>query len=205
MHTYVQYYLDRIGGDGPPTHGRIHTRLNISCLIQDFCARDAYPRKTWPPPGKGGGEDPSHDDPEASPLVALDPERWEAYGLMIKNIKKDALRMDANAVVLPVVLREMTAVGNDGDDSDEDEEAKGRHNKIVRYNESLCDDRINQAQVSDPIFTRKYDEIAISMQFHEAMSGFRTKVEQALDAYDNGDDENDEITGVSSEEIAEFR
>lgn len=206
--TREQYYLDRIGGTGPPTYGRIHNRLSISCLLQEFCSRDAYPRKTWPPVDDAaaadeGGAD-QYDDPETTPLVAMKSDGWDMYTLMFKNTKKDVLRMDANAVVLPIVLKEMSAaIGVDADDSDDNEEV-GEDNKIVRYNDSLRDDRINEELVDDAIFTRKYEEIVISMQFHQAMSSFRGKLEKAVDA-DDGIDENGEIVSVSAEELAEFR
>jgi len=203
-----QYYLDRIGGTGPPTYGRIHNRLSISCLLQEFCSRDAYPRKTWPPDndagGGGGGED-TYDDPETTPLVAMKSDGWDMYTLMFKNTKKDVLRMDANAVVLPIVLKEMSAaIGDDAADSDDNNGGAGEDNKIVRYNDSLRDDRINKELVNNAIFTRKYEEIVISMQFHQAMSTFRGKLEKAVDA-DDGVDENGNIVSVSAEELAEFR
>mmetsp|Transcript_6301 Transcript_6301/g.12075 ORF Transcript_6301/g.12075 Transcript_6301/m.12075 type:complete len:136 (-) Transcript_6301:117-524(-) len=130
---------------------------------------------------------------------------WDMYTLMFKNTKKDVLRMDANAVVLPIVLKEMSAaIGDDAADSDDNNGGAGEDNKIVRYNDSLRDDRINKELVNNAIFTRKYEEIVISMQFHQAMSTFRGKLEKAVDA-DDGVDENGNIVSVSAEELAEFR
>ena len=127
-------------------------------LINEFCLRPAYPDKTDESPSStghpsgssaGGGEqeaskasgndqDEDEDEDEShGPLTSASAEDWDAFIVMFQNIKKDVLRKDSSAVVLPIALDGLEAkkgsghrkASNNNDDEGEIDACSGRVRK----------------------------------------------------------------------------
>ena len=209
-----QYFLDRVGE--PPVYGRLGSRMALAVLLEHFCCRDAYPLKD-PPQG------PPPDSAERPvALVRMPPGDWQQYADMLETVYDDVRRMDADAPILPEALTEQRPASfglADENGDDENEEGTGgikKDPRIVSYNQSLLNATPNPDLEDHVLFTRKYREIEISLQFHRAMAGrMREVLEEVLtmpgDVAETEDsdseeelDDDDEAPEISQEALVEF-
>ena len=228
MHLqHEQYFLDRVGE--LPAYGRASNRLNLACLLENFCCRDAYPLKDPPAPNpddeqKKKTEKESSGAEEISkpvPLVVMPPDEWQAYARMLETVYDDMRRLDANAPILPETLAEQRPFAKE-DDNDDDDDAKktNKDPRVVAYNASLLNAAPNAALDDHREFTRKYREIEISLQFHRAMAGTMREVLEGVLATPGGEvadsessdseedadmDEEEEVPEVAQEVLVEFQ
>lgn len=194
--------------------------MGLAVLLEHFCCRDAYPLKD-PPQGPPPA---SAERPVA--LVRMPPDDWQLYARMLETVNDDVRRMDADAPILPEALTEQRSVAfgladaNEDDDDENEEGADGGTKKdprIVAYNQSLLNATPNPDLEDHVLFTRKYREIEISLQFHRAMAGrMREVLEEVLgtpgdvaetDDSDSDEDELDdgeEVPEISQEALVEF-
>ena len=139
---------------------------------------------------------------------------------MLETLYDDVRRMDAAAPILPEALTEQRPASfgladDDGDDENEEGTTK-KDPRIVSYNQSLLNATTNPDLEDHVLFTRKYREIEISLQFHRAMAGrMREVLEEVLtmpgDVAETEDsdseeelDDDDEAPEISQEALVEF-
>ena len=190
--------------------------MGLAVLLENFCCRDAYPLKD-PPQG------PPPDSAERPvALVRMPPDDWQLYATMLETVYDDVRRLDADAPILPEALTEQRSVafGLANEDDDENEEGTGATKKdprIVAYNQSLLNATPNPDLEDHVLFTRKYREIEISLQFHRAMAGrMREVLEEVLatpgdvaetedsDSEEEELDDGEEAPEISQEALVEF-
>ena len=187
--------------------------MGLAVLLEHFCCRDAYPLKD-PPQGPPPA---SAERPVA--LVRMPPDDWQLYARMLETVNDDVRRMDADAPILPEALTEQRSVAFGLADANEEgnDGATKKDPRIVAYNQSLLNATPNPDLEDHVLFTRKYREIEISLQFHRAMAGrMREVLEEVLgtpgdvaetDDSDSDEDELDdgeEVPEISQEVLVEF-
>jgi len=193
--------------------------MGLAVLLEHFCCRDAYPLKD-PPQG------PPPDSAERPvALVRMPPDDWQLYARMLETVYDDVRRTDADAPILPEALTEQRSVAfglaadanEDGDDEEGNDGGTKKDPRVVAYNQSLLNATPNPDLEDHVLFTRKYREIEISLQFHRAMAGrMREVLEEVLgtpgdvaetddsDSDEDALDDGEEVPEISQEALVEF-